>query len=212
MASIVSIETIDRATNENRVIERSSSACIYQPRRSLSIPSLQVSPLVQKSFDRWSEADHSGCYDILKKCVGVWKKMGTAEHYMIYGKHSPKSQSFQWEIIPYKKAIQQFLVLGTISFGGIPIPTFLIRKKVQELRAAFHRFTTPEPQVPNSNKQDPFCEPEVIKKQTIFSGKTVDVLYDIAPIGFEGERLHFLVVSKQHREKFTDLTPEEYQE
>lgn len=46
----------------------------------------------------------------------------------------------------------------------------------------------------------------------VFEGKKINVLYNYAPLVGGKEKLHFLIVPKQHRPKFSDLTEAEYLE
>jgi diadenosine tetraphosphate (Ap4A) HIT family hydrolase len=69
---------------------------------------------------------------------------------------------------------------------------------------------TVEPSDAPSKSNDSFCKDDTIERQWVITGRKVNVLFNYAPIGFGGERLHFLVVPKQHRETFTDVTQEEY--
>jgi diadenosine tetraphosphate (Ap4A) HIT family hydrolase len=57
---------------------------------------------------------------------------------------------------------------------------------------------------------DAFCDQKVIDKQLVFEGKEINILYNYAPIVLGEGKLHFLIVPKQHRSKFTDLTETEY--
>ena len=59
---------------------------------------------------------------------------------------------------------------------------------------------------------DAFCNPKVLDKQRVFEGKEINVLYNYAPIGLGEEKLHFLIVPKEHHPNFSDLTKSEYLE
>ncbi|PWU15022.1 MAG: hypothetical protein C5B45_03355 [Chlamydiae bacterium] len=58
--------------------------------------------------------------------------------------------------------------------------------------------------------RDAFCTQKIIEKQRVFEGRLINILYDYAPIG--PEKVHLLLVPKEHREKFSDLTKEEFLE
>ncbi len=59
---------------------------------------------------------------------------------------------------------------------------------------------------------DPFCDPEVIKKQMIIAGEHVYVLLDYAHFRLIGDKPHFLIIPKEHRSTFKELTEGEYLE
>jgi len=165
------------------------------------------------AYANWNEKDHESSFHFLQKIVDVWKKTKKADQYLVYGKHDLDTDLFHWEIVPYQKSSsligcfwQQFLVLWNITFGAPKAPLTYPNKEL------FEGPYTPPPLKPELSPKDAFCNQQVINKQSVFEGKEVRVLYNYAPIGFGGERLHFLVVPKKHRTEFKDLTKSEYLE
>ncbi len=142
----------------------------------------------------WSNQDH-------QESLKVMKNQATSESYMFIA----KEPSFTWEYVPYApcktaigRAIQQIQVVWRIAFGGIPTSQkeSQITKNVQK-----------------AAENDAFCKASTIDKQWVITGKKVNVLFNYAPIGLGGEeRLHFLIVPKAHRTRFTDITRDEYRE
>ncbi len=78
----------------------------------------------------------------------------------------------------------------------------------QSERTFFSQSLKKEVEIVQQVANDAFCNSKIIAKQRIFEGKKIEVLYNYAPIG----KLQFLVVSKEHRTNFSDLTSEEYVE
>ncbi len=163
----------------------------------------------------WEEENALVAYQLIQKVIGVWKENGVTD-YLIYAKESTSSNSFGYEVVPYPKNgwrfWEQFKVLWNIIFGGPSL------SKSQRLRIAndFQQLeqTSSEisPEKEYINGIDFFCNPYVVESQRVFEGKKINVLYNYAPIGLGERKLHFLLVPKEHRLKFSDLTQEEYLE
>ena len=58
----------------------------------------------------------------------------------------------------------------------------------------------------------PKVKPNAVDRQLVFEGRTINVLYNYAPIAIGEGKLHFLIVPKSHCSKFSDLTKIEYLE
>jgi len=163
---------------------------VYIPETQLLENSVQLT-VPNKQLTEWTNQDHADSFDEMQKIAGSWGQ------YLIYGKDST------WELVPYEKCnwwftrmFQQMKVLWRTVFGGI---------KRSESSKIEQSYTVIKP-----TDNDAFCNKVTIDKQCVLTGKKVNVLYNYAPIGFGGEKLHFLVVPKRHAEKFTDVTKEEY--
>ncbi len=170
-----------------------------------------VSP--EKPFEKWSSQDHADSYTFMQRIAQAWKRSNYTHQYLMCGKVD--SGSFIWEMVPYQKCktclgriIQQLLVLWRTIFGGFKPSNKTIEQ--QKLLTSASEPVLPSPS--SCKSEDAFCKEETIDRQWVIKGGKVNVLFNYAPIGFGGERLHFLVVPKQHREAFTDLTQEEYTE
>src|SRR5262249_563078 len=59
-----------------------------------------------------------------------------------------------------------------------------------------------------AEKEDFFCRDNVIKQQSVYENDKTNILYDYKPL----TQLHFLIMPKEHREKFSNLTQKEYLE
>lgn len=150
-------------------------------------------------------------YETMQKVVSYWDIKGISESYMAIQTNDGPIQ-----IAPYYKAHnvfqrmwQQLSVLMRFIFGGYK----LTPERVEQLREVYKDF----PLGRTAKKvegcaQCAFCNQKVIDSQLVLDGERVQVLYNYAPIGMGGERLHFLVVAKRHCPRFDQLTKEEYEE
>ena len=174
---------------------------------------VQILPIShQTSFLEWDEIHIDETRQLILDVVHIWEQKGIKD-YLIYGKATSDSE-FGWEVVPYRKEggrlWKQFKVLWNIVFGGACVSSDEREKVIEDLKKDQIERAEMIKKVTVGN--DPFCDPKVIQKQLVLSGKTINVLYNYAPIAFGEEKLHFLFVPKEHRERFSDLTAEEYLE
>jgi diadenosine tetraphosphate (Ap4A) HIT family hydrolase len=148
----------------------------------------------------------------------VWEKRGIHD-YLIFAKETPDSHKFRWEIIPFSKDgfrfWKQFNVLWNVIFGSSCLSEKDQIKIVENFQAENDLFSDTSVQQMDSFGvigEDPFCQQKIIDRQIVFEGKEINILYNYAPIGLGEDRLHFLIVPKQHRPGFSDLTETEYLE
>jgi diadenosine tetraphosphate (Ap4A) HIT family hydrolase len=191
------------------------------PERPLAAGSVQIkSKKPFASLTDIKEECNLETYEVIQDIVSKWKECGITD-YLIYAKDTNGSQdNFRWEIVPYKKEgfrlWKQFKVLWNITFGGPRISTEEKKRTVKVFEkiegANIHLQSQGQSINELAHKKDAFCDPNVIKKQIVYEGKKIRVLYNYAPIAIGEEKLHFLIVPKEHRLTFTDLTKEEYQE
>jgi len=187
------------------------------PPRQLLDGSLQIKAPNKKFMD-WSAQAHADSYLFMQRVAKAWNRSHLTDQYLIYGKVD--SNPFNWEIVPYQKcytfigrAFQQLQVLWRTFFGGIAVSEKESKKQVRNYEVLLKGSPQKAEALRAAPKgNDAFCKADTIDRQWVITGKKVDVLFNYAPIGFSGERLHFLVVPKQHRETFTDVTKEEYSE
>lgn len=170
----------------------------------------------KKPFNSWSPQDHADSYLFMQRIAQAWKNSNFTNQYLIYGKID--SAPFNWEMVPYQKcrtfigrAVQQLQVLWRTVFGGVAVSEEGVKSQVKRYEVLLNKSPEiTEPSGVSSKSNDSFCKDDTIERQWVITGKKVNVLFNYAPIGFAGERLHFLVVPKAHRESFTDVTQEEY--
>lgn len=186
------------------------------PNQQLLDQSLQIVASDNKGFSDWSEQDHGDSYLFMQRIAQAWKNSNFTNQYLIYSKID--SNTFSFEMVPYQKCrtfigrvIQQLQVLWRTVFGGITVSKESIQNQMQKYDSLLSKSAEKlEPSTITSKGDDSFCKEDIIERQLVITGKKVNVLFNYAPIGFGGERLHFLVVPKEHREAFTDVTQEEY--
>jgi len=174
-------------------------------------------------FLSWGKEHHACSYQFMQRITQTWKKNNITDQFMVFGKLD--NQIFNWEVIPYqkcsgvfgaiKRVIQQIVVLWRIVFVGVSVSDANRKQQTDKYKA----WLMPSPNDPAAFEEDapitkkvvdPFCNKIVIDRQVVITGNKVNLLLSRGPIGFGGERLHFLAVPKEHRENFTDLTEEEY--
>jgi diadenosine tetraphosphate (Ap4A) HIT family hydrolase len=174
-----------------------------------------------ENFSEWRDCEARETYELIQQVVRIWKEKGIT-NYLVYGKESNNSKSpFGWEVVPYPsnglRFWKQFKVLWHITFGGACLPQIERHKIAKNFLQELDSFScTQAKQIESIDKaakgNDAFCNPVVIQKQLVFEGKEVNVLYNYAPLVLDKEKLHFLVIPKQHRPGFSDLTESEYLE
>lgn len=218
---------VDRNKTYGTLIQnKENSLRVFIPKKQLLNQSLQIESKTQKSFDNWSKEDHASSHKLMQFVASAWKNDHITDQYMIFGK--VESNHFKWEMVPYQKCsnciyrmIQQIKVLWRIVFGGVTLTKESYANQIKNYKEVLSKNCIPffenlqkefQPSENTSKGDDSFCKDDVIERQWVLKGKKVNILYNYAPIGFGGERLHFLVVPKNHRETFTDVTEEEYSE
>lgn len=199
--------------NQEAVVFAGKTMKAVVPEQALRKGSVQILPQTAgHSFATWTEENRTEAFDMIQRIVQQWDLRGIHQ-YLIYGKEDPAS-SFKWEVVPYPeesvRLAKQFTVLWNIVFGGTFVSPSERNEIAQSLRENPSAAKTHE--AAQKIFQDPFCNSDVVNRQRIFAGKKVDVLYNYAPIAIGEEKLHFLIIPKEHREKFSDLTLEEYLE
>ncbi len=213
---------------EQVVVYRGKYFQVVVPERPLAAQSVVIQSNEslegkKSTLSAWSADQHAEMYDLAQKIVKIWKDSHLSQNYMIYGKEDVKSASgFRWEIVPYPSSgwalWHQLKVLWKIIFGADAVNAKQRREEAKQYEKYTQYFSEPwvsldaQSLTEKSHFTDPFCNPTVLDKQRIFEGKKVNVLYNYAPVTIGEGKLHFLLTPKEHREKFSDLTPDEYLE
>lgn len=209
---------------------------IQTPERPLGAGSVQIGSCdpAKKRLTQWTSADHESAYRAINALVRTWQEQGI-DGYLIYGRESSNSSvPFSWEVVPYSDRewwrAKQFNVLWNIAinqrirwYRGPYLDerqslskqerNGISQKLNQEIS---ENLATPSEKVITSakkaleeqNKFCNFCSDRIIKAQQIYEGKHIRVLLDYAPL----TKFHVLLVTKAHRQKFSDLKEEEYLE
>lgn len=183
---------------------------LIMPERVLADGAVRVeSRQAGRSFTDWTYAENAEAYEILQHVAAQWAKKGIND-YIVMGKVDGDN-SFGWEIVPYTKGqkfLKQMAVAFRVFFGG-KIASEAIRKSVMDdYKNANEIFTASlesplEPKAPVQKSNDAFCTPKIVDSQKIIDDpeKDVRVLYDYKPL----TKHHFLVVSKEHYESYSEM-------
>lgn len=179
----------------------------------VTVPKHPLAPRSVVVIPTGEDRDYKEEYDTFQKIAQI-----TQGPYMIYSKESLQKPSLKWEFVPYPKTgwwlWNQIKVLWNISFGGWMTPVVTRQQVAKSYKDAFEQNPSAKQTAKKTEKiaYDVFCDPEKIKRQLIVEGKKVNILYDVAPIAIGKEKLHFLIITKEHRATFEELTQEEYKE
>lgn len=193
---------------ERAVVYSDHTTQVVVPERPLATNALQI---------EGSQLPPEEVYACIQKISRIWKKEGISS-FMTFGKNEDKAP-FHWQVVPYPQSgwrlWNQLKVLWRITFGAPKLSETARLQCAERYKQLFDQAVS-EMSVSSSTKPlsqpDAFCNPEVIQRQRVYEGKTINVLYNYAPIGLGKRKLHFLIVPKAHRTGFSDLTEAEYAE
>lgn len=215
------IEPISANLNSKEpIIYMGETMNVIVPKCPLATGSLEIVPNTNtRNFTEWNDFDGFETYKFLQHIIRIWEKEGITD-YLIYGKESNSKSIYSWEIVPYPKRgwriLKQFKVLWNITFGGTCLSKAERYKVAQDIQKNTDAFSEYHKQIESIKKiaqeSDAFCNQKVIEKQLVYEGKEIYVLYDYAPLVLSNDKLHFLIVPKEHRSKFSDLSRTEYLE
>jgi diadenosine tetraphosphate (Ap4A) HIT family hydrolase len=193
---------------------------VILPKNPLAAGSLKIQPVNNAShLSDWSKEQHEEAFELITKIIDVWKKSNTVGDYMVYGKVTP-GEKFAWEVVPYPKTNwkivtvwNQIKILWNITFGARTISlseqnklSEFYKKNVNDSTAHLSANATD----PTKGK-DKFCEKTVIDRQSVYEGDYTRILHDYMPL-LGKDKIHLLHMPKHHREKYENLTKEEYVE
>lgn len=196
------------------VLYKGKTMMVVVPESPLAKGSLKIEPKTTSvNLLEWSKDNEHEAYELIQKVVKVWKEKGVSD-YLIYTKGSSNAKrQFSWEIVPFEKSgltfWKQFKVLWNITFGSNRIS----ENEREQIAKEWTTLPVKHPiSVSKDNREDAFCNPDVIKRQLVYEGKEIYLLYNYAPISTTEGRLHFLLIPKKHRLNFSELTESEYSE
>lgn len=186
------------------------------PDHPLTIGSLKVESKSRSlNVSEWEAENILESYGLIQKVVEVWRKNGITD-YLIYAKESTSLTSFSYEVVPYPKKgwrfWKQFKTLWNIIFGSSALSEIQRSKIARDFKQLTLTSNDTISEIEQISIQDAFCDQSVIERQLVYAGKKINILYNYAPIGFGQRKLHFLLVPKEHRLTFSDLSQEEYLE
>ncbi len=167
---------------QQRVILQEAGAQVVIPATQLAKGSFQI-----------TANDSAVSYRLMQRVAAYWE----TRPFLVYGTQG------NWDMVPCETTSnaywQQLNVIWRVLFGGTP--TVASSSEIT-LPPYIHKVDQ------NMKGNDPFCDPNVIQKQQVFEGRRIRVIYNYAPIG----SMHFLLVPKEHRKDFRELTEDEYSE
>lgn len=179
------------------------------------------SVLAEKNPAKWSERQHIDAYNFLENIAALWRENESVDDFIVVGTKPPRmnGERFFWEIIPFPKDNNEkrdhFFLLWHLIFDS----PCLDEKEKLVIKNRYKKYASllTKPYVPKKSEapcveNDPFCNQKVVNSQLLYEGKLVDLLYNYAPLGLGEDKIHFLIISKRHRDGFPDLTLEEYLE
>lgn len=180
------------------------------PRKALSSESVQI---IQhdKNFP-WTKQETIELHHLIHKIIKIWEKEGTSD-YFVYGKKTPEIPASGYHLVPFKDQsyYDQFHLLTRIFLG---VSWHSNSKQEQNELAERLKKQLPvhlsRPNVHPTPSNDPFCNPDILKKQVLYEGTSTYLLLDYAAFALAEERLHFLIIPKKHKERFSDLSIEEF--
>lgn len=200
---------------------RSDTILMLVPECPLQVGSLQIVPISgPPSYCQWTDEEHLEAYRVIQKLDQLWFTKGITD-YCIYGRESieaGQSFPFKWEMIPCPKSscadslcLRFITTVIHIAYGAKPLPAVERDQMARDINEELQYIFCEEgiKKIPDQHEgKDIFCQPSRFQHQLIYEGKTISILYDYAPAA----EIHLLFVTKKHRERFFDLTAEEYLE
>lgn len=185
------------------IILRNGTQELYVPSKQIANYAVDVT-----GHKKISETTHKDHFPLLQRIAKV------SSQHMLYAQFTPES-TFTWNVIPYQKCyttlgriVQQLQVLWRIVFGG-----YNNKKQTEQTNEYAEKLSTDETKAQSNVKSDDaFCKDLTHQRQCVLTGQKVNVLFNYAPIGFGGEKLHFLLVPKAHRQGFSDVSQDEFNE
>lgn len=171
-----------------------------------------------KSIVDWSLDEQIASFNLMKKIDRIWFNRGITD-YCLYGKEVLNSEDFfQWEMMPCPKrtSTEQFYLrfirtIINVAYKANPLTPSEVSTLRCDMIKAFQNESFEMLSLAYVNKhekKDIFCHLYKITHQIVYVGETINLLHDYAPIA----DIHFLLVTKEHRERGSDLTEEEFLE
>lgn len=206
--------------NNRIVLREGSELAIEVPERSLAEGALQIAPNREEvAVSEWTNTMHEEAFSLMQNIASVWKQKGITD-YLIYGKETD-GKGFSFQMVPYEKSLfsffRQLKVLIGITFGALADSKDkreAIARKWEGVRGLFSEELAGLSDRVDSlaSHDDVFCKESTHERQCVFEGRTISVLQDYAPLATGEEKLHLILVTRDHRDSFSDITDDEYLE
>ncbi len=146
-------------------------------------------------FIEWNQEDHQNNFHSMQAVAKRWEE----RPFLVYGRHDP----FCWEMIPFQptnnplsRYWQQFAVGFRLIF----------KKTTNNAKGQNPEIVKQSRSITTETSDDPFCNPDIIKRQQVLEGNLISVLYNYKPLGKD----HFLFIPKKHKRDFRELSEDEY--
>ncbi len=155
----------------------------------------------EKPFLEWTADDHKVSWALIHTAIN-----GSKEHIVVALQRQGESR-FEWQVITYSPSDYASFKQLAIFWNVLSNPVTQPPKKFLHDPGI-----VPEETSDTGSEQDPFCNQDQLKKQTVLEGKEVLVLLNYAPLisPKDTQQLDFLIVTKKHRAGFHDLRESEY--
>ncbi len=206
------------AIEESPVIIAEKSVELLIPECPLALGAVEIAKIGPlHNFTDWTKQEHFETYTLMRKVAQIWDERQVFNFLMLgMQDYSPAAKSFSWQMVPFpdseSKFLRQITVIWHTFFGSSCLSledrhheAIHYRHYVYESEQEWQPI---DRKVCANNTEDPFLKPAVLAKQQIYEGKLVRVLYNYAPL----QPLAFLIITKEQRRSFQELTPEEYEE
>ncbi|CRX39064.1 HIT family protein [Estrella lausannensis] len=211
---------LEHPLNNQILLHAGNELLVEVPEKSLASGSLQIQSITERlTISEWTPTMHREAFDLMQKIASIWKQKGITD-YLIYGKEAA-GKSFCFEMVPYEKSafsiFRQLKVLFGITFGAFADSMEKREAVAREYEGVRDLFSEALADLSDrvdslSSHDDAFCKESTFARQCVFEGRTISVLQDYAPLATEEEKLHLILVTRQHRDSFSDISEEEYLE
>lgn len=193
-----------------------SSSCIgYFDENAYLDNGVSLSHRAKHNFKDYSKVDHEKQFKQTHAIKQIWKdNQVKTKDFLVYALEDRESR-FKWQLLPFNSNKYAFLQQLTVLFQlFFPKEDNSSIKESSLIQNWPNYIPDSEPNNSIQVSNDAFCRQEIIQKQRVYEGNSIELLYNYAPLGFgsDQEKLHFLVIPKKHKERFEKLSLEEYVE
>jgi len=184
-------------------VDAETSWSVEFPAEALAAGSVSIRP-------RGENSDVNDLFTCMQKIAQYWEHRGS-NNYLIYA----NSRETGWEMVPYVGSRESTWDIISSFFRQVEVLSRVVWGRAAQVEdpvqaQAIVNFQTAIPSGGIVVKgSDVFCNKQVTGKQQIVKDKNIRVLHDYAPLG--EDKLHFLLVPKAHKERFTELSFAEFQ-
>lgn len=180
--------------------------------------SLSHSPLIDKAAEITLEIPYfemGSQEDLLtieeeREAIRAYQELNYGSVTVLQWEKLQENHPFKLHLIPFHddrlSFVQLLQVFKSLFWGTTPLNQEALLKAEQEFE---DHLKSSEERIEIGRAQDVFCQEAIIKKQTLWEGKTVRLLYPTSVIPAEEYAPHLMIVTKVCRPNFTSLSNEE---